>query len=186
VTLSATHLLQSLEIRAAEKRPELACHIRPDVQESLSGDPGRLRQISINLVGNAIKFTQQGEIVVGSAILNQTEGHIRLHFSICDTGTGIPKDKQQRISEAFGQADSSTNRQFSGTGLGLKISSQLIEMMGGRLSLDSQEGKGTAFSFEINFEKAPSTLAVVEPPESLLNVSILVVDGNATNRCILS
>ena len=178
--------LQSLEIRAAEKRLELACHIRPDVPESLSGDPGRLRQIIINLVGNAIKFTQQGEIVVGITIQDQTDSHLRVHFSICDTGTGIPIDKQQRIFETFGQADSSTTRQFGGTGLGLNISSQLIEIMGGRLSLDSQEGKGTEFSFEINFEKDASTSAVVASPESLHGVSILVVDSNATNRFILS
>ncbi|MDG1896817.1 MAG: response regulator [Fuerstiella sp.] len=177
--------LQSLEIRTAEKHLELACHIRPDVPESLLGDPGRLRQIIINLVGNAIKFTQQGEIVVSITVHERTDSRVRLHFSVRDTGTGIPKDKQQRIFEAFGQADSSTTRQFGGTGLGLNISSQLIEMMGGRLTLDSDEGLGTDFSFQVDFSTAAASTAVDAPPKSLQGINVLVVDDNSTNRLIL-
>jgi two-component system, sensor histidine kinase and response regulator len=177
--------LQSMEIRATEKQLELACHIRPDVPELLSGDPGRLRQILINLVGNAIKFTHQGEIVVSVSLRDQTANHARLHFSVRDTGTGIPTHKQQRIFEAFGQADSSTTRQFGGTGLGLNISSQLIEMMGGRLALDSQEGLGTEFSFHVDFLTDAASAAVVPPPKSLRGINVLVVDDNSTNRFIL-
>ncbi len=177
--------LQTLETRATEKGLELACHIPPDIPDMLSGDPGRLRQIIINLVGNAIKFTKHGKIVVGIALRERTDDRTRLHFSIRDTGVGIPGHKQQRIFEAFGQADNSTTREFGGTGLGLNISSQLIGMMGGQLALDSEEGQGTEFHFEVNFGSAPSSTTVVAPPVSLRGLNVLVVDDNATNRFIL-
>jgi Amt family ammonium transporter len=177
--------LQTLEVKAAEKKLELVCHVLPDVPDGLVGDPGRLRQIIVNLVGNALKFTEQGEVVVRVSSEPVSNGHACLHFSVKDTGVGIPKEKQQRIFQAFGQADSSTTRQFGGTGLGLNISCQLIEMMGGRLGLDSEEGQGSTFYFNACFARqtAQSEQARVAPPCAGLRV--LVVDDNATNRFIL-
>jgi two-component system, sensor histidine kinase and response regulator len=179
--------LQSLEVRAAEKRLELACRIPPDIPDALRGDPGRLRQIIVNLVGNAIKFTECGEVVLSIAIRELTDDRVRLHFSVRDTGIGIPKDKHQRIFEVFGQADSSTTRRFGGTGLGLNISRQLIEMMHGRLGLESEPGQGTEFYFDIELERAVTdSKQTVDPPESLRDVTVLVVDDNSTNRFILT
>ena len=177
--------LQSLEPRATEKGLELACHIPPDIPDVLSGDPGRLRQIIINLVGNAIKFTQHGEIVVGISVRELTDDHARLRYSIRDSGVGIPKHKQQRIFEAFGQADNSTTREFGGTGLGLNISSQLIGMMGGQLALNSEEGRGTEFYFEVNFGTSGSSTVRATLPDALRGLHVLVVDDNATSRFIL-
>src|SRR5207253_800784 len=117
---------------------ELACHIPPDVPDALLGDPGRLRQIIVNLAGNAIKFTEQGEVVVDVECESKTEDEVRLHFSVRDTGIGIPPEKQKLIFEAFTQADSSATRRFEGTGLGLAISSQLVGMMGGKIWVESE------------------------------------------------
>jgi Amt family ammonium transporter len=178
--------LQTLELKAAEKKLELACHIPGEVPDALVGDPGRLRQIIVNLVGNALKFTKEGEVVLRVRSESTTARHARLQFAVTDTGVGIPQQKQQRIFEAFGQADSGTTRQFGGTGLGLNISRQLIEMMGGRLELDSQQGRGSTFSFTAMFnrQQTPSKPTGV-PPASLAGVHALVVDDNSTNRFIL-
>ncbi len=178
--------LQGIEVQATEKGLELACHIPPDVPAVVRSDPGRLRQIIVNLVGNAVKFTEQGEIVISVAMRSRTAEHTRLRFSVRDTGVGIPIDKQERIFEAFGQADSSTTRRFGGTGLGLNISRRLIEMMGGKLGLHSVEGEGTEFYFEADFPLADSySKSSVGVLSSLQGMPVLIVDDNATNRFIL-
>jgi signal transduction histidine kinase/DNA-binding response OmpR family regulator len=178
--------LQSIEVQATEKGLELACRIPPDVPDTFRSDPGRLRQVVVNLVGNAIKFTEQGEIVISITKQRLTASHARLRFSVRDTGVGIPKDKQGRIFEAFGQADSSTTRRFGGTGLGLNISRQLIEMLGGELGISSKEGEGTEFFFELDLALSDSPVKPFSLQPTLLHgVPVLVVDDNATNRFIL-
>ena len=124
--------MHTFGLRAAEKGVELTYLVPPDVPDTLVGDPGRLRQIIINLVGNALKFTEQGEIVVAVTIDALEESQVDLHFMVSDTGVGIPAEKQQQIFEAFSQADSSTTRRYGGTGLGLNISMQLVKLMNGR------------------------------------------------------
>ena len=180
--------LLTLGLKAAEKQLELVCQIAPDVPDDLFGDAGRLRQVLINLVGNAIKFTHEGEIVVKLDCLSVSTRETTLRFSVRDTGVGIAKDKQQRVFEAFGQADSSTTRRFGGTGLGLSISQQLIEMMGGQLKLESQQGSGSTFWFDVTLDRqlvGPERKAT-EPPQYLCaGASVMVVDDNATNRDVL-
>ena len=139
--------MKALALRAHKKGLELACHIAPGVPEAVVGDPGRLRQVVVNLVGNAIKFTERGEVVVDVAVESRTDYEARLHVTVIDTGTGIPKERQGVIFEAFAQANSSTTREFGGTGLGLTISSKLVAMMGGRIWVESEPGKGSKFHF---------------------------------------
>jgi two-component system sensor kinase len=153
VVLDATRVLV---VPAAKKGLEILCRVAPDVPAELVGDAGRLRQIVINLVGNATKFTAQGGIVVDVSVEQLSKGSARLHFSVEDTGIGIPADKQERIFESFSQADASTTRRFGGTGLGLAISSQLVNLMGGRIWVDSQEGQGSTFHFTTQFALPPS------------------------------
>ena len=178
--------LKLLALRAQEKGLELACHIRPDVPDALVGDPARLRQIIFNLVGNAIKFTDQGEVVLHVETEACSEDEAQLSFAVSDTGIGIPSEKQQVIFEAFEQADRSMTRKYGGTGLGLAICSQLVKLMGGRLWLESQAGHGSMFCFTAPFsrQKARKTLAI-KKPASLRALSVLVVDDNTTNRHIL-
>lgn len=139
--------LQTLAGRASEKGLELTYHIPPEIPDDLIGDPGRLCQVIVNLTGNAIKFTEEGEIAVRAKLESLVGDDVNLHFSVSDTGAGIPPDKQQVIFEAFRQVDSSMSRRFGGTGLGLAISSHLIEMMDGRMWLESEVGKGSTFHF---------------------------------------
>src|SRR5262249_50385940 len=141
--------MRVLAPRAYKKGIELACRIHPDVPETLVGDPLRLRQIVVNLVGNAIKFTDRVEVVVQVQAESPMEDEVELHFSVRDTGIGIPLEKQQVIFEAFSQADSSTTRRYGGTGLGLAISSQLVELMGGKIAVESQPGVGSTFHFTV-------------------------------------
>jgi PAS domain S-box-containing protein len=179
--------LKALALRAQQKGLELACHIPPDVPNTLNGDPGRLRQIVINLVGNAIKFTAQGEVLMDVALEVQAADELVLHFAVRDTGIGIPADKQQMIFQAFSQADASTTRQYGGTGLGLAISARLVELMGGRIWVESQPDQGSTFHFTVRFrmgQNAPSDLVRCQP-ERLHGLPVLVVDDNATNRRIL-
>jgi len=180
-------MLSSLSVRAFKKKLELAYHILPDVPDALIGDPGRLRQILINLVGNAIKFTDSGEIVVRvrREAVNDTEAV--LHFAVTDTGPGIPQEKINVIFEAFTQADGSSSRRHGGTGLGLTISSQLVQLMGGRAWVESDPGHGSTFHFTARFglQKGPAAELISAGPESLHGVSVLVVDDNDTNRRIL-
>jgi PAS domain S-box-containing protein len=179
--------LKALAVRAEQKGLELVCHLPPDLPVALRGDPGRLRQVVINLVGNAIKFTERGEVVFSVEAESQTEDRVTLHFSVADTGIGIPVGHQQRIFEAFAQADSSTRRRYGGTGLGLAIASRLVGMMGGRIWVESEEGRGSTFHFTACFdlqERPPVSLALPEP-SGLRGLPVLVVDDNATNRRIL-
>ncbi len=178
--------IDTLASRAYEKELELALHIRPNAPDALVGDPGRLRQIIVNLVGNAIKFTEQGEVVVLVETEEQTEDEICLHFAITDTGIGISAEKQQLIFEPFTQADSSTTRRHGGTGLGLPISAQLIGMMGGRIWVESEVDKGSTFHFTARFGLQKGVASKpLRVAEDLDNLPVLVVDDNATNRCIL-
>jgi two-component system, sensor histidine kinase and response regulator len=177
--------LSMLAIRAHQKRLELASNILATVPDALIGDPDRLRQIVINLVGNAIKFTEHGEVVVHVDAEFETSDEVILHFVITDTGIGIPREKQNRIFNAFEQADGSMTRRYGGTGLGLSISSKLVELMGGNIWVESEPGYGSAFHFTATLRLASSaTLSPVEP-EALRNLKVLIVDDNEINRRIL-
>jgi signal transduction histidine kinase/CheY-like chemotaxis protein len=178
--------LQALALRAADKGLELAYHIPPDIPNTLLGDPLRLRQIIVNLVGNAIKFTAEGEVVVDVHLAWRHDAMVCLAFAVKDTGIGIPQEQQQRIFNAFDQADSSTTRHYGGTGLGLAISLQLAEMMGGRMQVESEVGHGSTFSFTAVFGVPPAGMVEVPAsPPSLQALPVLVVDDNQTNRQIL-
>ncbi|HKX28484.1 MAG TPA: PAS domain S-box protein, partial [Blastocatellia bacterium] len=183
-------VLKAQALRAHQKGLELACHVLPDVPEALVGDPGRLRQILINLTGNAIKFTSQGEVVIRIEMERTGLGRAMLHFTVIDTGIGIPHEKQRVIFEAFSQADGSTTRRYGGTGLGLTISAKLVELMGGRIWVESEPGSGSAFHFTAQFglERAGAGSAAPEPESGwpgLTDLPVLVVDDNLTHRRIL-
>jgi len=180
----------TLAKRAQDKGLEMACLVDPDLASSLRGDPGRLRQILVNLVGNAIKFTHQGEIVIRAEPGENTDRHVTVHFSVQDTGIGIPYERQAAVFERFTQADGTTTRTYGGTGLGLTISKQLVEVMGGRIGLESKPGIGTTFWFDLQFEKLlPEKRGVTGPltsgPANLGRARVLVVDDNQTNRMVL-
>jgi CheY-like chemotaxis protein len=178
--------LQTLAGRASEKSLELTYHIPPEIPDDLVGDPGRFCQIIVNLVGNAIKFTEQGEISVTVKPESLKDHEAHLHFAVHDTGPGIATEKQRLIFEAFRQADSSMSRRYGGTGLGLAISSHLVEMMNGRMWLESKEGQGSTFHFTAVF--ALQQGAPVKPapgPVTLHGLRVLVVDDNKTNRLIM-
>ncbi len=183
---SLDHAMKLLALRAHRKGLELASHVLTEVPDALVGDPGRLRQIITNLVGNAIKFTNHGEVVLRVMASLVTDDSAELHFTVTDTGVGIPASKKDVIFEAFTQADGSTTRKFGGSGLGLAISSQLVELMGGRIWVDSEEGRGSSFHFLARFALQRSQApAVPVRPVKLKGISVLVVDDNATNRKIL-
>jgi PAS domain S-box-containing protein len=175
-----------LALKAHDKRLELAIHAFSDVPDNIIGDPGRLRQIIINLVGNAIKFTDQGEIVVRAERESSSKNELVLHISVSDTGIGIPKDKQLTIFDAFVQGDGSTSRKYGGTGLGLAISRQLIRMMHGRIWVESEIGHGSTFHFTAAFgvRDADSTEKSMDLSQ-LRGRRVLVVDDNTTNRRVL-
>jgi two-component system sensor histidine kinase/response regulator len=179
--------LKTLSLRAHEKGLELALHVAHDVPYYVCADPTRLRQVVVNLVGNAIKFTDVGEVVLHVALESQTESELTVHFTVTDTGIGIPSDKQEMIFAPFTQADSSATRRFGGTGLGLTISFQLTELMGGRLWVESTEGKGSSFHFTIRCRPATSDGESTAPSGdvNLKGLPTLVVDDNATNRRLL-
>ena len=179
--------IRGLSIRSSVKGIEMAVRILPDVPDAVEGDPGRLRQILINLVGNAVKFTDEGEIVVTVKAEQITETAAVLHFSVSDTGIGIEKSKMNRIFDAFMQADGSTTREYGGTGLGLTICSQLVGLMGGRIWAESEVGKGSTFHFTIEFELHEDTRGepLVIKSGMLEGTRILAVDDNGTNRKIL-
>jgi PAS domain S-box-containing protein len=179
--------IKALGFRAAQKGIELACLVLPDVPDSLQGDPNRIRQIVVNLVGNAIKFTTVGEVVVQVEVQEKSDDEVLLHFSVRDTGVGIAPEKQQTIFEAFTQADSSMTRKFGGTGLGLSISSLLVSMMGGRIWVESMPGQGSTFHFTARFRVQGSSTRPYDPAAAdiLRHRSVLVVDDNAANRRIL-
>jgi len=177
--------LKTLAFRAHKKGLELSCHVKPEVPDGLCGDPGRLRQVLVNLVGNAVKFTEEGEVIVRIEMESRSPGRVRLHFAAADTGIGIAPEKQPHILEPFEQADGSMTRRYGGTGLGLSISRKLVEMMGGRLWVESTLGKGSVFHFIADFDLAEAAAGMPEELVSLKNVRVLVADDNATNRRIL-
>jgi PAS domain S-box-containing protein len=180
--------LKTLALRADEKGLELLCEVAPEVPELARGDSNRLRQVIVNLVGNAIKFTNEGEVAL-KVQLDAIEGGDRiLEFIVSDTGIGIPPEKQALIFEPFSQADTSTTRKYGGTGLGLTISSRLVEMMGGRIWVESLVGRGTQFHFTIRLAVVDARdidIGKIASPELLRNVKVLVVDDNRTNLRIL-
>ena len=180
--------LQTLGTRAAEKNLELAYHIPPETPDRLIGDMGRLRQILINLVGNAVKFTDEGEIVVDVALESAEGEELMLRFSVRDTGVGIQEESLGTLFDPFTQADSSTTRSYGGTGLGLAICQQLVELMGGRIWVESEKGRGSTFSFNVRLQRDHELKRAQPGPaelETLHAMPVLVVDDNSTNRRIL-
>jgi two-component system sensor histidine kinase/response regulator len=179
-------IIKTMAIRAHQKGLELAYDMGAEVPSQLSGDPGRLRQILTNLVGNAIKFTEKGQVLVEIKSHLQADGRTELHFQVTDSGVGIPEDKRQVIFQAFAQADNSVTRKYGGTGLGLAISARLVEMMGGKVWVESTLGAGSTFHFTAKFGIAESKATDIPAlPDELRNIPVLVVDDNDTNRRIL-
>jgi PAS domain S-box-containing protein len=180
--------LKTVALRADEKHLELLCEVAPEVPEIVCGDSTRLRQVVINLVGNAIKFTEQGEVAVKVQVESRKGTECVLRFTVSDTGIGIPEDKRELIFAPFSQADTSTTRKYGGTGLGLTISTRLVEVMGGKIWVESEEGRGSQFHFTVRLGAADARdgkLGTTAPPEILRGVKVLVVDDNRTNRRIL-
>jgi two-component system sensor histidine kinase/response regulator len=182
-----TRALKSVASRAHEKRIELIAALLPDVPDLVIGDPVRLRQVILNLVGNAIKFTDSGEVELRIETVSQAEDSITLRCCVRDTGIGIPAEKHRQIFEAFAQADSSTTRQYGGTGLGLTISARLVELMGGTISVDSEVGRGSTFSFTMRLGLQPDSAGrpLRQDAVRLKGIRALIVDDNATNRRLL-
>ena len=178
----------TLGVKASQKKKlELLCYTNPDVPQYIMGDPTRLRQILINLAGNSLKFTEKGEIAINVETLKRKDNKISLHFTVKDTGIGIPKEKQEKIFESFSQVDSSTTRKYGGTGLGLSICKQLAELMGGKIWVESEVSKGSTFHLTLSsvvVEKPEGREEKVVPAE-IKNLRILIVDDNYTNRVIL-
>ncbi|MFH1660215.1 MAG: response regulator [Pseudomonadota bacterium] len=178
-------VLKPLALRAHEKGIELLSEVLHDVPRYVRGDPSRIRQVLVNLVGNAIKFTNSGEIALRTELLQLQDGHAIVHFAVCDTGIGIAPDKQDLIFDAFSQEDTSTTRKYGGTGLGLSICRRLVELMGGRIWLHSQMGEGSTFHFSVQLELSEQATSAQGSQVNLVGRRILVVDDNATNRRIL-
>jgi PAS domain S-box-containing protein len=185
-SLEAT--LKTLALRADEKGLELLCEVAPEVPEVVQGDSSRLRQVVVNLVGNAIKFTDEGEVAL-KVQFEAGDGDDRIfHFTVSDTGVGIPPEKQNMIFQPFTQADTSTTRKYGGTGLGLTISTRLVGIMGGKMWVESKVGRGTQFHFTVRLgvtDAKAIEVGTIAPPEILRDVKVLVVDDNRTNRRIL-
>ena len=179
--------LRALALRAHKKGLELACQVESDVSDGLVGDGNRLRQVLLNLIGNAIKFTEVGEVIVCVRFGGTDAETVVIEFEIADTGIGVPPEKQQAIFQAFEQADSSTTRRYGGTGLGLTIASRLVEMMGGKIMVESEVGRGSTFRFSARFGRSSRLAAApAQPPVvDLHGLRVLIVDDNATNRTIL-
>ncbi len=175
-----------MTVQAQKKGLEFLCAAHPEVPSYLRGDPGRLRQILINLTGNSIKFTAKGEVAVRIAVVSKNDNEAHLRFSVHDTGIGIPANRLDRLFQSFTQVDPSTTRQYGGTGLGLAISKQLAEKMGGEIGVISEEGKGTEFWFTVRLPLQPEQDHKRTMPAQIKGVSILVVDDNVTNREILT
>ena len=199
------NIAAGLALKAHEKELEIVCHIRPDVPTALIGDPARLRQIIINLTGNALKFTEEGEIVIRVEMVSETSDSVDLRFMVSDSGIGIPRNKLDSIFKSFEQVDGSTTRKYGGTGLGLSISRQLVEMMGGKIYVESPNilylqdvsetepgklrrgGPGSTFHFTVHFDL--SCAREISPPRleqhDLTGLPVLIVDDNYTNRLLL-
>jgi PAS domain S-box-containing protein len=179
--------MKTLAFRADEKGLELLCEIAPEVPEAVQGDSTRTRQVVINLVGNAIKCTDAGEVTLKLCVTQGEGGDYLLHFTVSDTGIGIPLDKQKSVFDPFSQADTSTTRKFGGTGLGLSISVRLVQMMGGHMWVESEAGQGTEFHFTLPLVPAAGPVKTADGARSdlLQGVKVLIVDDNHTNRRIL-
>lgn len=184
---SITEIVATLALQAHQKGLELLCHVPPSLPENVIGDTSRLRQVLLNLVSNAIKFTEQGEVAVEVEEESRTEREIKLHFSVRDTGIGIAPEKLESIFQPFVQADASFSRRYGGTGLGLAITSQLVQLMGGRIWAESELGRGSRFHFTVKLGLAPKKKprAVPATLEAVYGLRVLVVDDNLTNRVIL-
>ena len=179
-------LAEMMAERVGDKRLEFICAVAPEVTAHLQGDPGRLRQVLLNLISNALKFTRQGEVVARVSLISETDTEVLLRFAVRDTGIGIPLDKQKILFTSFTQVDASTTRQYGGTGLGLAISKKLVELMGGGIGLESKEGVGSEFWFTIHLAKQVNDRSVDYPKVPLKGTRILVVDDNATNREVIT
>jgi two-component system, sensor histidine kinase and response regulator len=179
---------KTVALRADQKGLELTCDVAPDAPDGLVGDAPRLRQVLLNLLGNAIKFTDQGNIGIRAEVESLGPGTVCLHFMVSDTGIGIPKDKQGYIFEMFAQVDGSATRRYGGTGLGLAISQQLVGLMGGRVWLESEPGKGSTFHFTAQLVQKEQACAMQPMADitALRGLSVLVVDDNEVNRKILT
>ena len=184
---------RTLELRARQKGLDLACNVSDDVPKALIGDPDRLRQIVVNLIGNAIKFTESGRVAVDVAVVSEDAKSVELHFQVKDTGIGIPRDKQRRIFDAFTQADGSATRKYGGTGLGLSICAKLVGLMGGRIWVESEPGKGSTFQFIAHFGKesekawarvhsAAHQSEAPTAPESRTPLRVLLAEDNFVNQ----
>jgi signal transduction histidine kinase/CheY-like chemotaxis protein len=182
---SLQETMKMFSLRTQQKGLEQISEVRPEVPEAVFGDPTRLRQIIVNLLGNALKFTDRGEVALLVETVSREQDNAVLRFTVRDSGIGIAPEKQKKIFEAFAQADGSTARRFGGTGLGLAISSRLVDMMQGHIGVESEEGHGSAFHFtaRVGVVNAPRPVALV--PAGLAGVSVLVVDDNSTSRRIL-
>ncbi len=179
--------IRMFALRAEQKGLELVCDVRPEVPRMVQGDPPRLRQVITNLVGNALKFTEKGEVVLRVANEGESGSRVRLHFTVSDTGIGVSPEKQKVIFEAFSQADVTTTRKYGGTGLGLTISSRLVKMMGGSIWVESEAGRGSTFHFtaELNLSRSVASTRSADPTD-LRGARVLIVDDNNTNRRILA
>ena len=173
---------EMIAVKIYEKNLEIICTVNPDVPNYLQGDPSRLRQILTNLTGNAIKFTEKGEIAINVSCESENDSEVLIRFSVRDTGIGIPQEKIANLFNKFTQADTSTTRKYGGTGLGLAISAQLVKAMGGELQVISKEGTGTEFWFVLRFLKQPNKTHDSYPVQDMIGMHVLVVDDNATNR----
>ena len=183
--------LKTLALRAHQKGLELLCRFDPDVPPVLVGDPDRLRQVLVNLAGNAVKFTGRGEVSIDVTTESRLDNEVILHFTIADTGIGIAKEKQEGIFEPFAQADGSSTRRYGGTGLGLSISEQLVRMMGGRIWIESELDKGSIFHFTARFglparPEVFGSIAQTAGDSLLHGLRVLIVDDNARNAAILT
>ncbi len=179
--------VKTMAVNASEKGLELACDIPPHVPDRFVGDGQRLGQVIVNLVGNGVKFTEQGEVVVAVEVASETSDEITLRFTVSDTGVGISESDQRKIFAPFAQADNSTTRRFGGTGLGLAICTELVRMMGGQIWVESKPKAGSRFYFTARLKRGRQRAAVPHTPiEKLEQIPVLVVDDNATNRKILA
>ena len=183
-------LEESVELfarQAHDKGIELTYLLPADVPTAVRGDPGRLRQILLNLIGNAVKFTEKGEVTVHVAVAHESGDVLLLRFAVSDTGIGIPPERRDRLFQPFSQVDSSTSRKYGGTGLGLAISKRLVEMMGGTIDVESEPGKGSTFWFTVRLEKRRTVAqdTLLRSHANLQGLRVLVIDDNATNRTIL-
>jgi len=178
--------VHTLAIKAREKGLDFSCEMEPEVSSLVRGDPGRLRQLLLNLTGNAIKFTQQGHIAIRGALEYETDQQVTVRFSIKDTGIGIPRDRLGQLFHSFSQVDGSSTRRFSGTGLGLALSKRLAEAMGGKIGVESEEGKGSTFWFTVALDKQAERQETISPAaRSIQGTRVLLVDPNPTNREVL-